>query len=198
MKTLVLIDGHSLAFRVYYALEHTRMSTSTKQPIWAVFGFFNAIFSLLKQVKPDAVALSFDVGRRTFRTDMYEEYKAHREAMPEEMQVQMDTIREGVEKLGIPIYQLEGYEADDVIGTLAKKAAREGYRVEILTGDQDAFQLVEDGKIQVLIPPRNPRDGLKSYDSEAVFKKMGVYPEQVIDFKALKGDTSDNIPGIPG
>ena len=198
MKTLVLIDGHSLAFRAFYALEHTRMSTRQKEPTWAVFGFFNAIFSLLRQVKPDAIAVSFDVSHITFRTEMYPEYKAHRDAMPEELRVQIESIREGVEKLGIPIYQLQGYEADDVIGTLSKKAAQEGYQVQILTGDQDAFQLIEDGKIHVLIPPRNPRDGLKTYNSEEVMKKMGVRPDQVIDFKGLKGDTSDNIPGIPG
>lgn len=174
------------------------MSTSKKVPIWAVFGFFNALFSLLRKIQPDAIAISFDVGRETFRTEMYPQYKAHREAMPDEMRQQMTLIREGVEKLGIPIYELPGYEADDVIGTLSKQAVEEGWRVQILTGDQDAFQLVDDHRVEVLIPPRTPKDEMKVYDREGVYAKMGVYPEQVIDFKGLKGDSSDNIPGVPG
>lgn len=209
LKTLVLIDGHSLAYRMHFALERTNMRAADGTPTWAVYGFFNALFSLLKKTRPDAIAVSFDVGRITFRNDLYPEYKAHRESMPEDMKVQMSLITEGVEKLGIPIYQLANYEADDVIGTLACQAAREGFWVQILTGDQDAFQLVDDldpdnpakahaGKIEVLIPPRMPREEMKTYDRQAVFEKWGIYPEQVVDFKGLKGDTSDNIPGVPG
>ena len=194
----MLIDGHSLAFRVYYGLEKTGMSTSDNTPVWAVYGFFNALFRLLQKIQPDAMAISFDVGRETFRTEMYDLYKANRDAMPEPMRQQMDLIREGVEKLGIPIYELKGYEADDVIGTLSRQAVDEGYHVQILTGDQDAFQLVQDGKIEVLVPPRTPKDAMKTYTREEVLKKMGVYPEQVPDFKGLKGDPSDNIPGVPG
>lgn len=197
-KTLVLIDGHSLAYRMHFALEHTHMATSKKEPTWAIYGFFNALFSLLKQVKPDAIALSFDVGRETFRNELYPEYKAHRESMPDGLKAQMQKIMDGVACLGIPIYKLPGYEADDVIGTLSRQAAEEGVRVQILTGDQDSFQLVEDGKVEVLIPGRSPREGLKTYDSKAVFEKLGVTPLQVPDFKGLKGDTSDNIPGVPG
>lgn len=185
------------------------MRTADGTPTWAVYGFFNALFSLLKKIQPDAIAVSFDVGRITFRNDLYPEYKAHRDSMPDEMKAQMGLIRKGVELLGIPIYEKPGFEADDVIGTLACKAAHEGFWVQILTGDQDAFQLVDDldpsnpakahaGKIEVLIPPRMPREEMKTYDRQAVFEKWGVYPEQVIDFKGLKGDTSDNIPGVPG
>ncbi len=209
MKTLILIDGHSLAYRMHFALERTNMRTSEGTPSWAVYGFFNALFSLLKKIKPDAIAVSFDVSRITFRNELYPEYKAHRDSMPDEMRAQMDLIRRGVELLGMPIYEKKGFEADDVIGTLACKAAHEGFWVQILTGDQDAFQLVDDldpdnpakahaGKIEVLIPPRMPRDEMKTYDRQAVFEKWGIYPEQVIDFKGLKGDTSDNIPGVPG
>ena len=208
-KTLVLIDGHSLAYRMHFALERTNMRTAEGTPTWAIYGFFNALFSLLKKVKPDAIAVSFDVGRITFRNDLYPEYKAHRDAMPDDMKKQMALIYEGVQLLGIPIYEKENYEADDVIGTLACKAAREGFWVQILTGDQDSFQLVDDldpgnptkvhaGKVEVLIPPRMPREEMKTYDRQAVFEKWGIYPEQVIDFKGLKGDTSDNIPGVPG
>lgn len=209
MKTLVLIDGHSLAYRMHFALERTNMRTADGTPSWAVYGFFNNLFALLKKIKPDAIAVSFDVSRITFRNDLYADYKAHRDSMPDEMRSQMDLIRRGVELLGIPIYEKKGFEADDVIGTLACKAAKEGFWVQILTGDQDAFQLVDDldpenpakvhgGKIEVLIPPRMPRDEMKTYDRQAVFEKWGIYPEQVIDFKGLKGDTSDNIPGVPG
>lgn len=209
MKTLVLIDGHSLAYRMHFALERTNMRTADGTPSWAVYGFFNNLFALLKKIKPDAIAVSFDVSRITFRNELYPEYKAHRDSMPDEMRSQMDLIRRGVELLGIPIYEKKGFEADDVIGTLACKAAKEGFWVQILTGDQDAFQLVDDldpdnpakahaGKIEVLIPPRMPRDEMKTYDRQAVFEKWGIYPEQVIDFKGLKGDTSDNIPGVPG
>lgn len=209
MKTLVLIDGHSLAYRMHFALERTNMRTANGTPSWAVYGFFNNLFALLKKIKPDAIAVSFDVSRITFRNELYPEYKAHRDSMPDEMRSQMDLIRRGVELLGIPIYEKKGFEADDVIGTLACKAAKEGFWVQILTGDQDAFQLVDDldpdnpakahaGKIEVLIPPRMPRDEMKTYDRQAVFEKWGIYPEQVIDFKGLKGDTSDNIPGVPG
>lgn len=209
MKTLILIDGHSLAYRMHFALERTGMRNAEGTPTWAVYGFFNALFSLLKKINPDAIAVSFDVGRITFRNDLYPEYKAHRDSMPEEMREQMGLIRKAVELLGIPIYEKPGFEADDVIGTLACKAAHEGFWVQILTGDQDAFQLVDDldpdnpakahaGKIEVLIPPRMPREEMKTYDRQAVFEKWGIYPEQVIDFKGLKGDTSDNIPGVPG
>jgi len=208
-KTLILIDGHSLAYRMYFALERTGMRTSDGTPTWAVYGFYNALFMLLKKIKPDAIAVSFDMGRITFRNDMYPEYKAHRDSMPDDMKAQMGLVRRGVELLGIPIYEKQNYEADDVIGTLACKAAHEGFWVQILTGDQDAFQLVDDldptnpdkmhaGKIEVLIPPRMPREEMKTYDRQAVFEKWGIYPEQVIDFKGLKGDTSDNIPGVPG
>lgn len=203
MKTLVLIDGHALAYRMHFALEHTRMRTSQKEPSWAVFGFFNAIFALLRTIQPDGIAVSFDVGKVTFRNEMYDAYKANRESMPDDLKLQMGRIKEGVHALGIPIYELEGFEADDVIGTLSRQGKSQGVKVQILTGDQDSFQLVDDGiegqaPVEVLIPPRNTKEGLKVYNRQAVFEKFGVYPEQVIDFKGLKGDTSDNIPGVPG
>ncbi len=208
-KTLILIDGHSLAYRMHFALERTNMRNSAGEPTWAVYGFLNAVFGLLQKIKPDAIAVSFDVSRITFRNELYPEYKGHRASMPDEMRDQMERVREAITHLGIPIFEKENFEADDVIGTLATRAAKEGFWVQILTGDQDAFQLVMDldpenperahgGKIEVLIPPRMPREEMKAYDREAVFGKWAVYPEQVIDFKGLKGDTSDNIPGIPG
>lgn len=197
-KTLILIDGHALAFRSFFALERTGMKTSDKEPTWAVFGFFKAIFDLLKNTKisPDCIAVTFDVGHDTFRTEYYEEYKANREQMPDTMKSQMGLIMEGLEAFNIPIYTKKGFEADDVIGTIADKATKLGHRTIILTGDQDAFQLIDrEGNVSVLIPSKGE---LIDYDWSRVYNKLGVYPDQVVDYKALRGDTSDNIPGIRG
>ncbi len=197
-KTLILIDGHALAFREYFALERTQMSTSDGTPTWAVYGFFKAIFDLLKSktFSPDAIAVAFDVSHRTFRTEMYEDYKSNREAMPDPMRVQMELIYEGLRAFNIPIYTKEGYEADDVIGTISKKACELGHRVLILTGDQDAFQLVDkEGCVKVILPYKGE---LVEFDWDKIYEKLGVYPNQVIDYKGLRGDTSDCIPGIKG
>ncbi len=197
-KTLILIDGHALAFRQYYALERTNMSTSDGTPTWAVYGFFKAIFDLLKnkKIKTDAIAVAFDVSHQTFRVEKYNEYKANRQAMPEPMQLQMKLIMQGLDAFNIPIYTKEGYEADDVIGTIAKRACELGHNVLILTGDQDAFQLVDkEGCVKVIIPFRGE---LSTYDWNRVREKMGVFPDQIVDYKALRGDTSDNIPGVYG
>lgn len=197
-KTLILIDGHALAFREYYALERTGMKTNVGTPTWAVYGFFKAIFDLLKNkdLNADAIGVAFDVSHHTFRTESYEEYKANREAMPDEMQIQMGLIYEGLQAFNIPIYTKEGFEADDVIGTISKQACELGHKVLILTGDQDSFQLVDkEGCVKVIIPSKGE---LKEYNWDEVYKKLGVYPNQVIDYKALRGDTSDNIPGIKG
>ena len=197
-KTLILIDGHALAFRQYYALERTAMKTKEGVPSWAVYGFFKAIFDLLKNkdLCADAIGVAFDVSHHTFRTEKYEEYKANREAMPDEMQIQMGLIYEGLRSFNIPIYTKEGFEADDVIGTISKRACALGHKVLILTGDQDSFQLIDkEGCTKVIIPTKGE---LKEYDWNAVYEKLGVYPNQVIDYKALRGDVSDNIPGIKG
>ena len=197
-KTLILIDGHALAFRQYYALERTGMKTSDGQPTWAVYGFFKAIFDLLKnqKIKTDAIAVTFDVSHHTFRVEKYENYKSNREQMPDAMRTQMDLIYDGLKAFNIPIYTKEGYEADDVIGTISKEACELGHKVLILTGDQDAFQLIDkDGCVKVIIPSKGE---LKEYDWNAVYEKLGVYPNQIIDYKALRGDTSDCIPGVRG
>lgn len=197
-KTLILIDGHALAFREYYALERTGMQTNDGIPTWGVYGFFKAIFDLLKNkdINADAIGVAFDVSHQTFRTEKYEEYKANREAMPDPMRIQMGLIYEGLKAFSIPIYTKEGYEADDVIGTISKRACELGHKVLILTGDQDSFQLIDkEGCTKVIIPSKGE---LKEYDWNAVHEKLGIYPNQVIDYKALRGDTSDNIPGIKG
>lgn len=197
-KTLILIDGHALAFRQFFALERTGMKTTDNQPTWAVFGFFKAVFDLLKnqEIKPDAITVAFDVGRKTFRVEKYDQYKANRETMPDTLRSQMSLIFEGLNAFNIPIYTKEGFEADDVIGTICDKAAKLGHKTLILTGDQDSFQLVDkEGFVKVLIPSKGE---LIEYNWDKVYEKLGVYPNQVTDYKGLRGDTSDNIPGIRG
>lgn len=197
-KTLILIDGHALAFRQYFALERTGMKTSDGTPTWAVYGFFKSIFDLLKNndIKPDAIAVAFDVGRQTFRVEKYHEYKANREAMPDPLRTQLGLIVDGLRAFNIPIYTKEGFEADDVIGTITAKAAKLGHKTLILTGDQDSFQLIDrEGLVKVLIPSKGE---LIEYDWYKVHEKLGVWPSQVIDYKGLRGDTSDNIPGVKG
>lgn len=197
-KTLILIDGHALAFRQYYALERTNMKTSDGTPTWAVYGFFKAIFDLLKNedLKADAIAVAFDVSHKTFRTEKFADYKCNRSAMPDPMRVQMELINEGLRAFSIPIYTKEGFEADDVIGTISREACELGHKVLILTGDQDAFQLVDkDGCVKVILPKNGD---LIEYDWDKIYEKLGVYPNQVIDYKGLRGDTSDCIPGIKG
>lgn len=197
-KTLILIDGHALAFRQYFALERTGMKTSDGTPTWAVYGFFKSIFDLLKNndIKPDAIAVAFDVGRQTFRVEKYHEYKANREAMPDPLRTQLGLIVDGLKAFNIPIYTKEGFEADDVIGTITAKASKLGHKTLILTGDQDSFQLIDrDGLVKVLIPSKGE---LIEYDWYKVHEKLGVWPSQVIDYKGLRGDTSDNIPGVKG
>ena len=199
-KTLILIDGHALAFRMFFALERTNMQTTSHKPTWAVYGFFKAIFDLLADKKlnlePDAIAVAFDVSKDTFRVEKYSQYKANRLAMPDTLRSQLKLIQDGLNAFEIPIYTKEGFEGDDVIGTIAKKARKLGHKTYILTGDKDAFQLVDfAGYVTILIPSKGE---LLKYDRKDVFEKMGVYPEQIVDYKALCGDNSDNIPGIKG
>ena len=201
-KTLLLIDGHALAFRMFFALERTNMQTTEHTPTWAVYGFFKAIFDLLKQnnglgnIKPDSIAVAFDVSRKTFRLEKYEGYKANRETMPDSLRPQFGLIMEGLNALNIPIYTKEGFEGDDIIGTIAKKATELNHKTYILTGDKDSLQLIDkEGSVSVLIPSKGE---IVTYDWDKVYEKLGVYPNQVLDYKALCGDTSDNIPGVKG
>ena len=197
-KTLILIDGHALAFRQYYALERTNMRTSDGTPTWAVYGFFKAVFDLLKNkdLNAEAIAVAFDVSHHTFRTETYSDYKCNREAMPDNMQIQMNLIYDGLKAFNIPVYTKKGFEADDVIGTISKKACELGHKVLILTGDQDAFQLVDkEGCVKVILPTKGE---LIEYNWDKIFEKLGVYPNQVIDYKGLRGDVSDCIPGVKG
>ena len=199
-KTLILIDGHALAFRMFFALERTNMQTTDHIPTWAVWGFFKAIFDLLADkklnIKPNSIAVAFDVSKATFRLEKFPEYKANRLTMPDSLRTQLSLIQEGLKAFDIPIYTYEGYEGDDVIGTIANQAKQKGHKVYILTGDRDSFQLVDDeGLITVLIPSKGE---IVKFNKQEVFEKMEVYPNQIVDYKALCGDTSDNIPGIRG
>ncbi len=197
-KTLILIDGHALAFRQFYALERTNMRTSEGVPTWAVYGFFKAIFDLLKnkELKADAIAVAFDVSHKTFRTETYSDYKCNRSAMPDTMREQMGLIYEGLKAFNIPIYTKEGFEADDVIGTISREACELGHKVLILTGDQDAFQLVDkEGCVKVILPSKGE---LIEFNWDRIYEKLGVYPNQVVDYKGLRGDVSDCIPGVKG
>lgn len=195
-KSLILIDGHALAYRMFFALERTGMKTSKQQPTWAIYGFVKALIDILKKHTPDALIVSFDVSRRTFRTEEFEDYKANRQAMPDSLREQMQSIIDAVQVFDIPVYTKEGFEADDIIGTIVTKAKTQGFKSYILTGDQDSFQLIdEDNMIEVLIPSKGE---LIEYTTDKVFDKLGVYPSQIIDYKALRGDTADNIPGVKG
>ena len=202
-NTLILIDGHALAFRMFFALERTNMQTTEHQPTWAIYGFFKSVFDLLSSsakgcanIKPDSIAVAFDVSRHTFRLEKYEDYKANRQTMPDTLRSQLSLIMDGLKALNIPIYTKEGFEGDDIIGTISKKAKDLGHSTYILTGDKDSFQLIDkEGAIKVLIPQKGV---LNCYGWDEVIENMGVEPPQVIDYKALCGDTSDNIPGVKG
>ena len=161
-KTLILIDGHALAFRMFFALERTNMQTTQHQPTWAIYGFFKSIFDLLSSsskggadIKPNSIAVAFDVSRHTFRLEKYQDYKANRQTMPDALRSQLSLIMEGLKALNIPIYTKEGFEGDDIIGTISSKAKQMGHNTYILTGDKDSLQLVDkEGAIKVLIPQK--------------------------------------------
>lgn len=189
----VLIDGHSLAYRAFYALP-ADLATSSGQVTNAVYGFTSMLIKVLEDLKPDAVIVAFDKGKPEFRMERYADYKAQRKPMPDELRDQMDLIHGVLEALDIPIVEEEGYEADDILATLvAKIGDREIY---IVTGDRDALQLVDE-RVRVVANRRGITD-IVIYDPPKVKERYGVSPEQIVDYLALKGDTSDNIPGIPG
>lgn len=193
---LVLIDGHALAYRMFFALPLHAFTTTDGEPTNATYGFIRTVMDLiLDDNPPKYLAVSFDVGK-TFRDEIFDEYKGTREKMPDELRLQIDRIKEVIATLNIPIMELEGYEADDVLGTLADQAKAFNVPVHIITGDRDLLQLV-DGNTAVALPARggNPPD---VFDETAVFNYFGVRPDQVVDWKALVGDSSDNIPGVRG
>jgi DNA polymerase-1 len=192
----MLLDGNSLAFRAFYALPAENFKTQGGLTTNAVYGFTAMLINLLRDEQPTHIAAAFDVSRQTFRSEKYPEYKAGRSATPDEFRGQIDITKEVLVALGITALAEPGFEADDIIATLATQAENEGYRVLIVTGDRDALQLVSDD-VTVLYPRKGVSE-LTRFTPEAVVEKYGLTPTQYPDFAALRGDPSDNLPGIPG
>jgi len=195
-KRLLLIDGHSMAYRAFYALPAENFTTAQGQHTNAIYGFATMLLSLLTSEKPTHVAVAFDVSRKTFRSEIFPEYKANRAKTPDEFRSQMSYLHELVTAFGIMTFEVEGFEADDIIATIAKQAERENTEVFICTGDRDSFQLVNE-KTTVLYPKRGVSD-LTRMTPDVVQEKYGMSPEQYPDFAALRGDPSDNLPSVPG
>ncbi|MEM8779078.1 MAG: 5'-3' exonuclease H3TH domain-containing protein, partial [Cyanobacteria bacterium P01_G01_bin.49] len=207
LPLFLLIDGHSLAFRAYYAFAKARkgpLRTSTGIPTSVCFGFLNSLIQVIKLQKPQYIAIAFDRKEPTFRHEADVNYKADRKEIPEDFIPDVENLQELLTALNLTIVTVPGYEADDVLGTMAKKGSKAGYQVKILTGDRDLFQLVDDqNNISVLYLERNAvksssGQGYTEFDAEAVEEKLGIKPTQVVDYKALCGDKSDNIPGVRG
>jgi len=195
MPKLALLDGHSLAYRAFYALP-SDLATPSGQVTNAVFGFTSMVIKLLGDESPDAVAVAWDTPAKTFRSERFPEYKAQREAAPDLFRSQLPLMREVADVLGFPQFEAPGFEADDVIATIAAAAAASEWEVLIVTGDRDAFQLI-DGPVRVYYTRRGISDVVLA-DAAYVVERYGVTPEQYADFAALRGDSSDNLPGVPG
>ena len=198
--TLVVIDAMSQIFRAFYAVPAHFSITNEKgetEYTNAVYGFVNLLLRVVSQVQPEYIIVAFDTPAPTFRKEVFPEYKANREAPPDELIPQFDRVREVVSALGLPRYELPGFEADDILGFMARDGVKQGLRVLLVTGDRDAFQLINDN---VGVVTTNPRTGEPViYDAEKVAERWsGLVPSQIIDLKALQGDSSDNIPGVPG
>nr|WP_233221293.1 DNA polymerase I [Streptomyces carminius] len=193
---MLLLDGHSLAYRAFYALPEENFSTTTGQPTNAVYGFASMLANTLRDEAPTHLAVAFDVSRTTWRTGEFADYKANRAKTPDGFKGQVELIGQLLDAMKVPRFAVEGYEADDIIATLATRAADEGFQVSIVTGDRDSFQLVADA-VTVLYPTRGVSE-LTRFTPSMVEEKYGLTPRQYPDFAALRGDPSDNLPGIPG
>ncbi len=195
-KTLFLIDGSAIFYRAYFALIRAPLINSRGENTSATFGFVNSIWKIIREEQPDYIAVLFDTGEPTFRHKMYDEYKSTRAKMPDDLVEQLPRIREATKALNLAFYELPGYEADDIAGTFAKAGEAAGLDVWCVTGDKDYFQLVTE-HVKVYTPGRASEQPTR-LGREEVLKKFGVYPELVIDKLALMGDSSDNVPGVPG
>nr|MBA3949947.1 DNA polymerase I [Acidobacteriota bacterium] len=191
MARLFLIDGSNQMYRAYHAIRG--LTGPDGRSTNAVYGFITMLRKLIVDHHPEFVACSFDLAAVTFRSQLSADYKANRSAMPGDLVDQIPYVHEACEALGVPIFTSPGYEADDVLGTLASQAAARGYDVALVTGDKDFFQLVGDG-----IRVYNPRDEGAWFDSTGVRERFGVAPAQVVDVLALMGDSIDNVKGVPG
>ncbi len=195
MKKIVLIDSHAIIHRAFHALPP--LNDSRGEPVNAVYGFASILLRILKELRPDYLAAAFDMPGKTFRHEQYEAYKAHRPPTPDELKSQFAKVHELVEAFGIPVFQKEGYEADDIIGTMTRElAAEKDCEVIIITGDSDALQLVRSN-VKVYTMKKGVND-IAVYGEDEVHQRYGLMPEQLIDFKGLKGDASDNIKGVKG
>ncbi|MFE0799150.1 DNA polymerase I [Streptomyces sp. NPDC058812] len=193
---LMLMDGHSLAYRAFFALPAENFTTATGQPTNAIYGFASMLANTLRDEAPTHFAVAFDVSRKTWRSEEFTEYKANRSKTPDEFKGQVELIGELLDAMHVQRFAVEGFEADDVIATLATQAEAEGFDVLIVTGDRDSFQLVSE-HTTVLYPTKGVSE-LTRFTPEKVFEKYGLTPAQYPDFAALRGDPSDNLPGIPG
>ena len=197
MKKLILIDGHALVHRAFHALPQT-LASPTGVLTNAVYGFTAVLIKAIKDIKPDYIVATFDLAGPTFRHEEFADYKAHREKAPEGLHEQVPRVKEVLTAFGIPIFEKAGFEADDVIGSVCEKTRKiDGLQTIIATGDLDTLQLVEDDKVVVLTLRKGVTDTVL-YNEDEVRKRYGLEPEQLTDFRGLKGDPSDNIPGVPG
>ncbi len=196
MKKLFIIDGHALCYRAYYAFIRNPLTNSRGQNTSAIFGFARMLFRLIEDQAPDYLAVAFDPPEKSFRFRVYPGYKANREKMPDDLRGQIEEIKRMVELLGIECLEVDDYEADDVLGSMAKQYASNDLEVYLVTGDKDAYQLVTD-RVKVLANRKGISD-YEIYDVDGIRAKLGITPEQVIDYMAITGDTSDNIPGVKG
>lgn len=202
-QTFLLIDAHALIYRAYYAFPE--LTTEDGTLVNAVFGFTKAVLTAIRDFEPEFIAVAFDHPKPTKRHEQYKQYKAHREKMPDDLIPQIEIIKKVVATLNFPTFEQEGWEADDLIGTLAAQAQdqlesediSEDLLIVIVTGDKDTFQLVND-KVHVWLPARTKSQQPREYDEAGVKAKIKVRPDQVVDLKALMGDASDNIPGVKG
>ena len=194
-KKLVLIDGHSILNRAFYGVPE--LTNSEGLHTNAIYGFLNILFKLLDEEKPDALAVAFDLSAPTFRHKMYDAYKGTRKGMPDELREQVPVMKEVLKAMNVLIMEKEGYEADDILGTMAKRAEKEGYEVSLVSGDRDLLQIASE-HIKIRIPKtKGARTEIEDYYAKDVLEKYQVTPLQFIELKALMGDTSDNIPGVP-
>lgn len=194
-KRLVVIDGNHLIHRAFYAIQNP-LKTSSGEQTNAIYGFASMVLNIIEHEKPDYIAMTFDPKAPTFRHEVHKEYKATRKKAPDELYSQIPRIHEMVKAFNMPIYAKDGYEADDMMGTLAEKARAEGMTSYLVTGDMDMLQLIKP-HIYVVFPHKGYREPIV-YDAEKVYEKYQIHPNQVVDYKALMGDAGDNIKGVQG
>lgn len=196
-KTFLLVDAHAVIYRAFYGFP-IQLTDATGQPMNAVYGFSRILLTALRHFDPEYIAVTFDHPKPTFRHQQFADYKAQRAEMPDQLQPQIPLVKQVVEALNIPQYEIAGFEADDLIGTISDKVEKiGGLLTVVVSGDQDLFQLV-DHNTHVWLPGRGKLGQDKEYDALAVEQKLGIKPKQVIDYKAIVGDSSDNIPGVRG